>query len=104
MVLTCYPNDGDKHTVENPCLVVEVLSDSTANIDRIEKLETYQRIASIQQYVLVDQKRRKVEVYSRYEDKWIYEMLEAGQFEVRCLETTMTIDEVYAGLDFEVKK
>jgi Uma2 family endonuclease len=84
--------------------VVEILSESTANIDRIEKPEAYQRMTSVHQYVLVDQSRRKIEVYSRYEDKWIYEMLEAGQFEVRCLETTMTVDDVYAGLDFEVKQ
>jgi Uma2 family endonuclease len=97
--LTCHPNNGDKRTVENPCLVIEVLSDSTANIDRIEKLETYQRMASIQQYILVDQTRQKVEVYSRHQNKWLYEMLEEGKFEVTCLETVMSVDDVYAGLD-----
>ncbi len=104
VIVVCGPKSEDNRIIENPCFIVEVLSESTANTDRIEKLETYQRIASIQQYVLVDQSRRKIEVYSRHQDKWIYEMLEAGQFEVRCLETTMTIDEAYAGLDFEVKK
>jgi Uma2 family endonuclease len=54
VVLTCYPNDGDKRTVENLRFVVEVLLESTANIDRIEKLEAYQRIASVRQYVLID--------------------------------------------------
>jgi Uma2 family endonuclease len=99
VVVTCKPDDGDSHTIENPCLVVEILSKSTSSIDKGEKLDTYQRIASIQQYVIVDQARRKVEVYTRQDNKWIYEMLETGQFDITCLETTMTLDEVYAGLD-----
>jgi Uma2 family endonuclease len=99
VAVVCGPKGEDNRMIENPCFVVEVLSESTADIDRVEKLETYQRIASIVQYVLVDQTRRKIEVYSRHEDKWLYEMLEAGTFEVTCLETTMTLDEVYLGLE-----
>jgi Uma2 family endonuclease len=102
VVLTCKPNDGDQRTVENPCFVVEVLSGGTMKVDRGEKLETYQRIASIKQYILVDQTRRKIEIYTRQGDKWIYEMLETGSFDVVCLETTMTLDEVYAGLTFDL--
>jgi Uma2 family endonuclease len=100
VVLSCKPNDGDSRTIENPCLVVEILSKSTSTIDKGEKLDTYQRIASIKQYVIVDQARRKMEVYTRQDDKWIYQTLESGQFEIPCLETTMTLDEVYAGLTF----
>jgi Uma2 family endonuclease len=101
VVSTCKPNDGDNRTVENPCLVVEVLSESTSEIDRVEKLETYQRIPSIKQYILVDQTRRKIEMYTRQDGVWIYQMLEAGNFNVACLETTMTLGEVYAGLTFD---
>ncbi len=104
VAVMCGPKSDDNRFIENPCFVVEVLSESTASIDRIEKLETYQRIASIGQYVLVDQSRHKVEVYSRHQDKWIYEMLEGDHFEVACLETTIAIDEIYAGLNLEVKK
>ncbi len=101
VVLTCKPHDGDSRTIENPCLVVEILSKSTSSIDKGEKLDTYQRIASIKQYVLVDQAQRKVEVYTRQDNSWIYQMLEAGSFDITCLETTMTIDEIYTGLSFE---
>jgi Uma2 family endonuclease len=100
VVLTCKTDDGDDRTVENPCLVVEVLSKFTASIDKGEKLDIYQRIASIKQYVIVDQAQRKVEVYTRQGDKWIYQTLESGQFDVPCLETMMTLDEVYADITF----
>jgi Uma2 family endonuclease len=100
-VVTCKPSDGDQRTVKNPYFVVEVLSDSTAEVDRVEKLETYQRIASIKQYILVDQTRRKIEIYTRHGEAWIYKMLEAGSFNIAYLETTMTLDDVYAGSTFE---
>jgi Uma2 family endonuclease len=100
VIVLCGPRGDDPRMLENPCLVVEVLSDSTAMTDKNEKLETYQRILSIQQYVLVDQSRRKVEIYTRHGEVWIYQMLEDGHFEVNCLSTSMTLDEVYAGLSF----
>jgi Uma2 family endonuclease len=99
IVLTCTPQSDDETMLENPCFVVEVLSDSTEHIDKGEKLETYQRIASLRQYVLVDQTRRKVEIYTRGEGVWIYQMLETGSLEVACLDVTMTLDEIYAGLE-----
>jgi Uma2 family endonuclease len=103
IIITCEPKDNNK-IIENPCFVVEVLSESTEHIDKGEKLETYQRILSLKQYVLVDQTRRKVEVYTRSESVWIYQMLEAGSFNVACLDVAMTLDEVYAGLEVEPVK
>jgi Uma2 family endonuclease len=100
IVLTCTSLSNTEDILENPCFVVEVLSKSTEHIDKGEKLETYQRVASLKQYVLVDQTRRKVEIYTRADGVWIYQMLESGDFQVACLDTTMTLDEVYAGLEF----
>jgi Uma2 family endonuclease len=100
VVLTCSSQTGPKDILENPCFVAEVLSKSTEHIDKGEKLETYQRIPSLKQYVLVDQTRRKVEAYTRSEDVWIYQMLDAGEFQVACLDIAMRLDEVYAGLEF----
>ena len=99
VTVLCAPRGEDKRIIENPCFVVEVLSKSTEQVDRIEKLETYQRIASLMQYVLVDQSKRKVEIYSRDEKGWRYELLEEGSFNVSCLNTVMTLEDVYAGLN-----
>lgn len=46
-----------------PCLIVEVLSESTARKDRIEKLLAYQGITSLREYVLCSQDTPSVEVY-----------------------------------------
>lgn len=61
----------DRHAVTNPALLVEVLSDSTAEYDRDEKFSHYRRIPSLRDYVLVSQHERRVEVYSREpDDTW----------------------------------
>ena len=56
----------------NPTLIVEVLSESTATMDRGEKWECYQTLESLQTYVLVAQERAFVEVYERGERNWSY--------------------------------
>lgn len=46
-------------------LVVEVLSDSTAEIDRREKLVAYQKLPGIQAYWIVSQDGQRIEVHAR---------------------------------------
>jgi len=49
----------------NPGIVVEVLSKSTENYDRVEKFECYRTLESLQQYVLVFTKRKEIEIFSK---------------------------------------
>jgi Uma2 family endonuclease len=56
--------DGSGTTITNPTLLVEVLSPSTEEVDRGSKWRDYQRIPSLQEYVLVSQDFR-VEIYRR---------------------------------------
>jgi Uma2 family endonuclease len=59
------------HQVLNPLLVIEVLSPSTQARDKYEKVEEYQSIDSLEQYIIVWQDRMKVIVYSKIgEDHW----------------------------------
>jgi Uma2 family endonuclease len=72
-LITCSEADlgpNAKKTKKEPCLVVEVLSDSTALTDRTEKLDNYLRIPSLQQYWLVDQSRLHVVIYTRDGAGW----------------------------------
>jgi Uma2 family endonuclease len=45
-----------------PLVIVEVLSPSTSTIDRTEKLDAYRSIESLRHYLLVDQKRVRIEL------------------------------------------
>lgn len=49
----------------NPRVIIEILSDSTADYDRIGKFMGYRSIASLQEYVLIDPRRVAVELFSR---------------------------------------
>jgi Uma2 family endonuclease len=54
---------GRRSVVMNPTLIVEVLSDSTANYDKSDKFDDYRTLESFREYVLVSQDKPKVEVY-----------------------------------------
>jgi Uma2 family endonuclease len=54
---------GRRSVVMNPVLIVEVLSDSTANYDKGDKFDDYRTLDSFREYVLVSQDKPKVEVY-----------------------------------------
>jgi Uma2 family endonuclease len=65
-------DDRSGTTVTNPVLLVEVLSPSTEDVDRGSKWRDYQRIPSLQEYVLVNQESR-VEIYRRLRSgEWEY--------------------------------
>jgi Uma2 family endonuclease len=55
----------DRFYNEHPCLIVEVLSDSTQRIDRTEKRLAYQMIECLQEYVLLSQDSPYLEIYRR---------------------------------------
>lgn len=51
----------------NPTVIVEVLSDSTAEYDRGEKFAHYMKLPSLKEYVLVSQDRARIEVFHKPE-------------------------------------
>jgi Uma2 family endonuclease len=64
--------DAVRDTLVNPVVIVEVLSDSTEKYDRGDKFEQYQTIASLRDYVLVSQKKVRIEHFRRQDDgTWV---------------------------------
>lgn len=61
-------SDDHRDTVENPQVVIEVLSPSTEAYDRGEKLEHYMRLDSLTDCLLVAQDTRRVEHHARQPD------------------------------------
>ena len=60
--------DEARDTLINPILIVEVLSDSTESYDRGDKFEQYETIPSLRDYVLVSQKKVRIEHFHRQAD------------------------------------
>lgn len=72
------PADPSGMTITNPTLLVEVLSPSTEEIDRGDKWRDYQRIPSLQEYVLVSQEPR-IEIFRRLPSgTWEYAEVSEG--------------------------
>lgn len=61
-----------KDIIVNPLLIVEVLSNSTDKFDRGDKFEFYRSLESFKEYVLINQKRKLVTVYTKQnDDTWL---------------------------------
>jgi Uma2 family endonuclease len=90
----------DRHTVTNPSLLVEVLSDSTAAYDRGEKLAQYQRIPSLQEIVLVAHDSPRLELWRRQPDgRFTLTVAHAGQtLSLSVARARLDVDELYRGL------
>lgn len=72
VMVTCDPRDRSADTaIEHACLVVEVLSASTAAFDRGDKFASYRRLESLHEYLLVDIEARRLELYRREEGHWL---------------------------------
>jgi Uma2 family endonuclease len=98
-VVVCEPVDRDPDSpthVTNPRVVVEVLSPSTEDYDRNEKRLFCQMLPSLQEYVLVAQDRRRVEVWRREAAGWAYAVFDAGtRAELPSIRFTLDVDELY---------
>lgn len=60
----------DPLSLANPATLVEVLSPSTAEYDRTDKLADYQRIPGLQHVVHVAHDEHRIDVWSRAQDGW----------------------------------
>ena len=64
--------DEKQTGITNPCLIVEVLSNSTGEYDRENKFKLYRSIPSFQEYILVEQTSYGVEQYAKQANgKWL---------------------------------
>ncbi len=94
LLVACDSTDRETYFRSRPCLIVEVLSESTERIDRREKLLAYQALSSVMEYVLVAQDMRRVEIYRRATG-WQVEYFVSGEIRLDCLDTCVTLDAIY---------
>ncbi|TAN71528.1 MAG: Uma2 family endonuclease [Methylobacter sp.] len=88
--------ETDRYYNEQPCLIVEVLSDSTQRTDRTEKLMAYQTIACLQEYVLLSQDAPYLEIYRR-KNEWQRESFKEKQsVTLESIDLTLAVEELYA--------
>ena len=83
---------------------MEITSRSTGRIDRGEKRESYVDIPSLRAYLIIEQGRHWVTRFWRDDaDAWQREeLIGEGSISIPCPATTLTLDEIYQGVDMTV--
>ena len=93
-----------RDTIDNPKLLIEVLSKSTVSFDRAEKFLSYQTLESLDEYVLISQDKALVEQYIKREDgNWIYKAtieLESS-VDFSSVKATLSLQDIYDLVEFE---
>jgi Uma2 family endonuclease len=85
----------DPHAITNPRVVFEVLSRSTANVDRTTKAERYKTLSSLTEYVIIWQSERRVQVHRRAGDAWVMEEHGSGGEAALSCGVRLVVDAVY---------
>lgn len=84
------------NALENPEIIIEVLSDSTMGYDRSEKLDCYKTIPSFREYVLVSSKQKKVEVIKKLSNaEWLSHTYTSDNDNVAIGDCLILLEDIY---------
>ncbi len=107
IVITCGERkfeDEENDVLVNPKVIIEVLSKSTKLKDRNEKFDSYLKLESLTDYVLVEQNEMRIEHYFRTEkNDWKFRLLENANNELifDSINCQVSLEEIYAEVEFE---
>ncbi len=85
-----------------PCLIVEVLSESTEAFDRGDKFANYQQLPTLQEYILINQKRQRLECFRRNaEGLWVlHTYTQDSEIHLASIDFRTSIDSLYEDVTF----
>ncbi|MEO0584483.1 MAG: Uma2 family endonuclease [Bacteroidota bacterium] len=85
VLITCDPLDKKDQVIQRyPSIIVEVISKSTEKEVRGRKMQAYMALPSLKHYILVSQYEPVVEIFSRNQARWWYQIFTT-------IEQTLTI-------------
>ena len=96
--------DNEDDVLQNPVVIVEVLSPSTEAFDRGEKFLRYRQLESLQEYLLVTQNERRVEQFTKQADgSWRMTETTEGSLTLESVGCVLSFDDIYNKVTFEPK-
>jgi Uma2 family endonuclease len=96
--------DDKFDTARNPAVIFEVLSGSTKEYDRGNKFLYYQRISSLQEYILIDSFKKFAVIYTRQSpDLWKIETFEDPNsiLPIKAIDYKLSFDDLYFEVEFK---
>ncbi len=103
ILVTCDPRDrSSEYFKRYPCLIIEVLSDSTEAFDRGDKFADYRHLETLQEYVLIKQDQLSVDCFRRNEQgRWeLYAFTEGDEVELKSINFSCAIASLYEDVIF----
>ncbi len=101
-IVTCSPIPRGTDMVPDPVVVFEVLSPSTAAVDRIVKNEEYRQTPSIRYYVMLEQRRAAATVFSREGEAWTGRLLTGkATLELAAIAVSLDLVALYRGVELD---
>ncbi len=99
VLAACVEHDEAANLVDEPALLVEVLSPRNEGTDRTVKLDEYKGLPSVQEIWLVASTRRWAQVWRREAGTWAgVDLIGRGTIESPWLASDVPLDELYAGV------
>lgn len=95
-----YQYSKNMKATTNPSILIEVLSFSTENKDKGEKLRCYRKIKSLKQYVIADQDFKNIEIYERDEKgRWFSKIYEEDDDVIKIGDCKIPLNDIYLKVD-----
>ncbi len=94
-------------TITNPLLIVEVLSNSTKNYDKIDKFKYYRSLAGFEEYIMIDQYSFAVEQFVKQtEGQWLFKEYEGENavLVMDALDFQIALSEIYHRVNVELNE
>ena len=104
IAITCSAADQSKDPADDavfrePSLIIEVLSDSTERFDRGEKFETYKKIPTLSEYLLISSRGPMIELFRRQNSgEWTVSEYQKGIVQLQSVHIALDIAAVYEEL------
>jgi Uma2 family endonuclease len=103
--VTCHSVGDRDDNISHPVLVIEVVSLSTERDERGRKKFDYFATPSMQQYAIIEQDVRRVDLYTRSGDRWKDEIVEGGAIlELSSIGVEISLDTIYEDTELDATR
>ena len=95
--------DEKRTLLTNPTLVAEVISDSSEKYDKITKNEYYRSLSSLVYYLIIDQSRVHIQLYTLQDKGWLLQEFTRREQSIilDVIDVTLSVDEIYLDVEFD---
>lgn len=103
VTVTCDPRDrGTGDLLQSPRVIFEVLSPSTELADRTWKLQNYLALPTMEEYILVNTKSLKMEIYRKENGRWMYDIYGGHEaITLQSIDVQFPLRDAYINIELE---